>query len=70
MSLISVTTSFRAAAAVGAAAAVTTSSALRSSILALARWGRADEGIVNVEGLFEELGSVEVLDGFTRLGES
>lgn len=69
--LFSVTTSFGAATPVGTAAAITASSALGpSAVLALGRWRWADEGVVNVEGLFEKFGAVEVLNGFARFGES
>jgi hypothetical protein len=37
--------------------------------LALARWRRADESVVNAEGLVKEFGAVQVLDGLGGFGE-
>lgn len=60
----SVPVAFGTAAAVGAATATpTTTAALWTTALALGRWGWAHECIVDMNGLFEELGTVEVLDG-------
>lgn len=60
-----------AATAVRATAATTgTTVTLGSSSLALSRWRWADKSVVNVDGLVEELGVVQVLDGLGGLGES
>lgn len=69
-SLVPVAASFGAATPVGASAAIPSRSALWPSVLVLARWGWADKGIVDMKRLFEELVTIQVLDGFTGLGES
>ena len=60
----SVPVAFGTATAVGAATATpATTTTLWTTTLALGRWGRAHECVVDMNGLFEEFGTIEVLDG-------
>jgi hypothetical protein len=62
----------RAATAFGTAAAASGGGAtdvLLALALALARWRRANESVVDAECLVKELGAVQVLDGLRGLGE-
>jgi hypothetical protein len=68
-SLFPVTGGFRAATAIGASAAIPATPALGCSILALARWGRTNKCVVNVNGLVEKLGVVKVLDSVAGFRE-
>ena len=54
--------------AMAAASGRGTTDALPRS-LALTRWRRADESVINAEGLVKELGTVQVLDGLGGFGE-
>lgn len=67
-----VSVAYRAATALRTAAAAPGGGAadvLLAWALALARWRRANESVVNTECLVKELGAVEVLDGLGGFGE-